>query len=60
MSQITITVDGEKAQVESDQRPTNIYADKKEIVVCKVNGQLRDLWTDLVDGVVVEGVSVSS
>ena len=60
MSQITITVDGEKAQVESDQRPTHIYADKKEIVVCKVNGQLRDLWTDLVDGDVVEGVSISS
>ena len=60
MSQITITVDGEKAHVESDQRPSNIYADKKEIVVCKVNGQLRDLWTDLVDGDVVEGVSISS
>ena len=60
MSQITITVDGEKAQVESDQRPTNIYADKKEIVVCKVNGQLKDLWTDLVDGDVVEGISISS
>ena len=60
MSQITITVDGEKAHVESDQRPTHIYADKKEIVVCKVNGQLRDLWTDLVDGDVVEGVSISS
>ena len=60
MSQITITVDGEKAQVESDQRPTSIYADKKEIVVCKVNGQLRDLWTDLVDGDVVEGISISS
>ena len=60
MSQITITVDGEKAQVESDQRPTHIYADKKEIVVCKVNGQLRDLWTDLVDGDVVEGISISS
>ena len=60
MSQITITVDGEKAHVESDQRPTNIYADKKEIVVCKVNGQLKDLWTDLVDGDVVEGVSISS
>ena len=60
MSQITITVDGEKAQVESEQRPTHIYADKKEIVVCKINGQLRDLWTDLVDGDVVEGVSISS
>jgi threonyl-tRNA synthetase len=29
-------------------------------VVCKVNGQLRDLWTDLNDGDVVEGVSISS
>jgi threonyl-tRNA synthetase len=29
-------------------------------VVCKVNGQLKDLWTDLNDGDVVEGVSISS
>jgi len=60
MSQISITVDGAKLQVEADQRPTHIFAENKEIVVCKVNGALKDLWTDLVDGDVVESVLISS
>ena len=60
MSQISITVDGKQASVEADQRPTHIFADNKEIVVCRINGQLKDLWTDLADGDVVEGVSISS
>ena len=60
MSQIAITVDGAKLQVEADQRPTHIFADNKEVVVCKVNGILKDLWTDLVDGDDVESVLISS
>ena len=60
MSQISVTVDGAKVQIETDQRPTQIFADNKEIVVCKVNGVLTDLWTDLVDGDVIEGISISS
>ncbi len=60
MSSISISVDGAARSVESDQKPTQIFADNKEIVVCKVNGQLKDLWTDLKDGDVVEGVSISS
>ena len=60
MSQISITVDGAKLQVEPDQRPTHIFAENKEIVVCTVNGVLKDLWTDLVEGDVVESVLISS
>ena len=60
MSQISITVDGAKVELEADQRPTHIFAENKEIVVCKVNGVLKDLWTDLVDGDVVESVLISS
>ncbi len=60
MSLISITVDGAARSVEADQRPTHIFADAKEIVVCKINGQLKDLWTDLSDGDVIEGVSISS
>jgi threonyl-tRNA synthetase len=60
MSTISITVDGVVRTIESDQRPTHIYADVKEIVVCKINGNLRDLWTDLNDGDLVEGISISS
>ena len=60
MSQISITVDGKQLSVEADQRPTHIFADQKEIVVCKINGQLKDLWSDLAEGDLVEGVSISS
>jgi threonyl-tRNA synthetase len=60
MSQISITVDGAKLQVEADQRPTHIFAENKEIVVCRVNGVLKDLWTDLVEGDVVDSVLISS
>ena len=60
MATIAITVDGSARSVESDQRPTHIFADDKSIVVARVNGELRDLWTDLADGDVVEGVSISS
>jgi threonyl-tRNA synthetase len=60
MSQLSITVDGRAVSVADDQRPTQLFAESKEIVVCKINGELRDLWTDLKDGDVVEGVSISS
>jgi threonyl-tRNA synthetase len=60
MSQIAITVDGAQLSVESDQRPTHIFADAKDVVVCKVNGVLKDLWTDLADGDVVESIMISS
>ena len=60
MATIAITVDGSARSVESDQRPTHIFAEDKTIVVARVNGELRDLWTDLVDGDVVQGVSISS
>jgi len=60
MSLISITVDGRVRSIESDQRPTQIFAEDKEIVVCTINGVLKDLWTDLNDGDVVTSVSISS
>jgi threonyl-tRNA synthetase len=60
MAQISITVDGVVQQVEADQRPTHLFAESKDVVVCRINGILRDLWTDLVDGDVIESVSISS
>jgi threonyl-tRNA synthetase len=60
MSLISITVDGQVRSIESDQRPTQIFAEDKEIVVCTINGVLKDLWTDLNDGDVVTSVSISS
>ena len=60
MAQISITVDGAALKLEADQRPTHIFADNKEVVVCRVNGALKDLWTELSDGDVVESIVISS
>jgi threonyl-tRNA synthetase len=60
MSTIAITVDGASVTIEADQRPTHIFAENKEIVVVRINGVLKDLWTELSHGDVVEGVSISS
>jgi hypothetical protein len=64
-AQIQITVDGMSRVVASDSKPTlmfeEMYPDRVKpgpnaIVVCKINGALRDLWTDLNDGDVVESL----
>jgi threonyl-tRNA synthetase len=60
MAQISITVDGAAQKVEADQRPTHLFVDNKEVVVCRVNGVLKDLWTELAEGDVIESVLISS
>ena len=60
MANISIVVDGKPQSLDSEIKPTQIFAEKSEIVVCKVNGELKDLWTDLKDGDDVEGISVES
>ena len=60
MSELKVTVDGVATVVAADQRPTQIFAERKEVVVCRINGELRDLWTDLADSDVVESVSIDS
>ena len=60
MSTIDITVDGQVRSVDADTRPTNLFAENKDIVVARVNGVLKDLWSDLAAGDSVEGVSISS
>jgi threonyl-tRNA synthetase len=60
MSELKITVDGVATAIAADQRPTQIFGKRKEVVVCRINGELRDLWTDLADGDVVESVTIDS
>jgi len=60
MANNSIVVDGKPQTVDSEVKPTQIIAENSEIIVCKVNGDLRDLWTDLKDGDVVEGISIES
>jgi threonyl-tRNA synthetase len=60
MSELNVTVDGVATAIAADQRPTQIFAERKEVVVCRINGELRDLWTDLANGDVIESVSIDS
>ncbi|MEI6649790.1 MAG: threonine--tRNA ligase [Actinomycetes bacterium] len=57
---ISVTVDGVATSLEVGQRPTHLFAQQPEIVVALINGELRDLWTELFDGDVVESISISS
>ena len=60
MSEISVTVDGVVVNVAADQKPTQIFSERKDVVVCKINGELKDLWTDLSSGDVVESITISS
>ena len=60
MSELKVTVDGVATAIAADQRPTQIFAERKDVVVCRINGELRDLWTDLADGDVVGSVTIDS
>jgi threonyl-tRNA synthetase len=60
MSEISIKVDGVAQKVSSETRPTQIFAEDKSIVVCRINGELKDLWTEIFDGDSIEAVSISS
>ena len=68
-AQIQVAIDGIPRTVASDSKPTlifeEIYPDRVKpgpncIVVCKINGVLRDLWTDLSDGDVIESIAINS
>ena len=60
MAQISVKVNGASKSIEADQRPTHLFSEDVNIVVCKINGELRDLWTELKDGDDVIGISIES
>jgi threonyl-tRNA synthetase len=60
MSEISIKVDGVAQKVSSETRPTQIFAEDKSVVVCRINRDLKDLWTEISDGDVIESVTISS
>ena len=59
-SLITVSVDGQTRQIESDQRPTHLFSDRSSVVVARINGEVRDLWSELHDGDAVDGIEISS
>ena len=60
MSSLNVIVNGQSQQIDSETRPTHLFQEISNIVVCRINGELRDLWTELKNGDVIEGVSIDS
>ena len=58
--QISIKVNGIAQSISSDQKPTHLFAEDSKIVVCRINGELRDLWSDLHEGDDVESIGIES
>jgi threonyl-tRNA synthetase len=57
---ITLTVDGTSSSVEAGTTGTDLFAARRDVVVVRVDGELRDLSRPLPDGAVVEAVTVDS
>lgn len=57
---IKIKVDGKAMQVAADARPTHLFESNTRIIVCRINDELADLWSELKDGDVIEGVDIDS
>lgn len=59
MPSINATIDGVERQVEQGTTGLDLFADRREVVVMRVNGELRDLAQEIAQGDVVEAVAVS-
>ena len=57
---IKVSINGKAQSIQSDQKPSNLFSADTDVVVCRINGDLRDLWSDLSEGDVIESVSINS
>ena len=62
---ITVLLDGKKVTVTEDQKAHHLFGDATKVgsdavVICRINGELKDLWTDLREGDVIEGIRIDS
>ena len=60
MAQIAITLDGSPQHIDEGTTGTELFAGTASIVALRIDGELRDLYTPLAEGQVVEGVDISS
>lgn len=60
MPQITLTVDGVEQNAEAGTTGLDLFGERRDVVVVRVNGALTDLSAPIPDGSVVEAVTVGS
>ena len=56
--QITLTVDGVATTVAAGTTGTDLFGDRRDVVVVRVDGELRDLAREVPDGATVEAVTL--
>ncbi|ACZ21668.1 threonyl-tRNA synthetase /Ser-tRNA(Thr) hydrolase [Sanguibacter keddieii DSM 10542] len=57
---VTITLDGTQTTVTTATTGTELFADRKDVVVVRVGGELKDLASTFTEGDVVEPVTIDS
>ncbi|KRC35719.1 threonine--tRNA ligase [Oerskovia enterophila] len=57
---MSITLDGERTTVETGTTGADLFSGRREVVVLRVNGELKDLDTPVAEGDEVEGVTIDS
>lgn len=60
MPQLSLTVDGDPREVDAGTTGTDLFGDRRDVVVMRVDGELRDLAAPLAEGAVVEAVTIGS
>ncbi|AMB40753.1 threonine--tRNA ligase [Arthrobacter sp. TES] len=58
--QITLIVDGEETKVTEGTTGAELFFERRDVVVARVDGVLKDLDQPLADGASVEGVTIES
>ncbi|MET3718701.1 MULTISPECIES: threonine--tRNA ligase [unclassified Arthrobacter] len=58
--QITLIVDGEETKVTTGTTGAELFFERREVVVARVNGELKDLDQELPEGARIEGVTIDS
>ncbi|GIG20425.1 threonine--tRNA ligase [Cellulomonas chitinilytica] len=55
---MTLTVDGSATTAEPGTTGTDLFGDRRDVLVVRVDGELRDLHLPIPDGAVVEAVTI--
>jgi threonyl-tRNA synthetase len=58
--QITLIVDGEETKVTTGTTGAELFFERRDVVVARVNGELKDLDQPLPEGADIEGVTIDS
>jgi threonyl-tRNA synthetase len=62
---INLVLDGKQISATADQKVHHLLGDvtkvgPEAVVVCRINGELKDLWSDFKEGDVIESVTIDS